>query len=131
MSRPSIDGWTLTALLNHCGNEPDPDTGCVLWTCRPHGEGYGAVSVNGADVTAHRLALALAHGLDKLPPSNVLALHRCPSGHDRRCISPSHLAWGSAADNVADAIAAGTHVSVTRRAGELDGQLSMFTAGAT
>ena len=80
-----------------------PDPACVEW---PHGvstHGYGMTRVDGKVTTAHRAVLLLAN-----PPTDpsLHALHgEC---HNKLCIRPDHLSWGSRSENMMDKVRDGT-----------------------
>src|SRR5262245_28915102 len=66
-------------------SEPEPNSGCLLWTGRISGQGYGGINVDGKPLRAHRLAYELAHG--PIPPGLTLD-HLC---RVRTCVNPDHL----------------------------------------
>lgn len=70
---------------------------------------YGTFRADGVVYQAHRLAWILAN--KTTVPAEMMVLHRCnrPS-----CVNPEHLRLGTAKDNAADAMAAGTHIACTR-----------------
>jgi hypothetical protein len=84
----------ITRLWKLC--EPEPNTGCWLWTITRNRKGYGLVTAGGKTRHAHRVAYELAVGPI---PSDMCVLHKCdmPS-----CINPAHLFLGTNADNMAD-----------------------------
>lgn len=80
------------------------DDGCILW---PYGcslGGYGAVQWQGVMTGAHRVTLAIHDGLDEIPPPEIVCRHSC---HNRPCIQPRHLSWGSHQENSDDMSEAG------------------------
>lgn len=90
--------------------ERDHETGCLLWRGALT-EGYGKVSHQGRALWAHRLVLALLidpDGWNDPDPTDVLGgLHVRHLCHERACIEPAHLAYGSRLDNARDSIEAG------------------------
>lgn len=96
---------TLADLLDR--TTLDPATGCLVWQGARNPRGYGWTWHNGRTMHAHRLAFALARGLDLAALDGLDVRHtvcRNPS-----CVCPSHLRQGTRSDNVADAVADGTH----------------------
>lgn len=92
----------LTTLESLCSlAEPEPNSGCFLWTRATNQSGYGQIGFRRSGkhikILAHRLAWILAFGEI---PQDLLVLHRCdvPS-----CINPQHLFLGTQSDNMQDA----------------------------
>lgn len=79
---------------------------CWNWTGTLFADGYGALHYEGRPVRAHRLMLFFEKGY----PLNDkrFVLHSCDNP---RCVNPSHLSLGLAADNIADMVAKGRHAS--------------------
>jgi hypothetical protein len=75
---------------------------CKLWTGYKNADGYGVRTVlDGERYRArlvHRLTCIEAHGPP--PPDKPEAMHSCDTP---ACYEPSHLRWGSRADNMEDA----------------------------
>jgi len=72
-----------TRLLEY--SQPEPNSGCWLWTHSLNIHGYAQVTIKGGMAIAHRLAYKIWIG--PVPEGAVLH-HRC---HTRSCINPDHL----------------------------------------
>lgn len=83
-------------------------TTCVLWTGELNGP-YGYMTIYKKSLGAHVLSLMLKEGLRGEPPKQdgktLLCRHRCKQ---KTCIEPTHLEWGTNADNASDKIRDGT-----------------------
>lgn len=60
------------------------------------GGGYGTHVYRGVHIPAHRLAYAMAYGVD---PGPLMVLHSCD---EPVCKNPRHLRLGTCSDNAAD-----------------------------
>ncbi len=83
--------------------EPEPTSGCHLWTGKTNGKGYGELVVRpflGSPVRqrikAHRAAWILAYGSI---PADKCVLHRCDNTF---CVNVDHLRLGTHHENVID-----------------------------
>jgi hypothetical protein len=75
---------------------PVPESGCWLWTGTINDGRYGALSLCGKPISAHRLSWLLHHGDI---PQGKFVLHKCDV---KSCVNPDHLFIGTAKDNTAD-----------------------------
>lgn len=65
--------------------EPEPNTGCWLWTRHVQGDGYGTFTASGKSYLAHRWAYE--HHRGPIPPGLEMD-HLC---RIRPCVNPWHL----------------------------------------
>lgn len=77
--------------------EPEPNSGCWLWTGCASPKGYGIVMERPKRVLIHRRMWEIANGVSI--PSGLLVCHRCDTP---ACINPDHLFLGTHGDNVRD-----------------------------
>ncbi len=86
--------------------EPEPMSGCWLWTGCCQSDGYGHLrNQSGKMQQAHRISWELNVGEI---PDGLCVLHRCDT---RTCVNPKHLFLGTQADNVRDMLTKGRLVS--------------------
>lgn len=82
--------------------EPEPNTGCWLWTGPSNSKGYGKTthgfmpSGAGRIVLAHRMAWIIRFGSI---PDGLCVLHRCDNPP---CVNTDHLFLGTQGDNSTD-----------------------------
>lgn len=92
--------------------EPGPfDTPCWIWTGTTDTPGYGQVRLQGRLQLVHRLAWKYRNG----PISDGLSVCHIDD-HNRLCCNPEHLYLGTHAENMADLVKQGRHVSQRRAA---------------
>lgn len=81
---------TLDRFLRLC--TPEPNTGCWLWLGPIKPSGYGQFSIRKKCILAHRASLQL-HGR---PVTGPVAMHKC---HNKWCVNPDHLTYGTTKEN--------------------------------
>lgn len=69
---------------------------CIIWTGATTGRGYGAIAVDGKQVSAHRYAYEREHGPI---PRGALIDHSC---WNRSCVNVDHLRLATPSQNVAN-----------------------------
>jgi hypothetical protein len=90
-------------LLNNIVKKPGPlETECWIWTGPVNHAGYGWARYCGRVEQAHRFFFRAFIG--EIPPDKQIN-HRC---HIKPCVRPEHLYCGTAAENHADSVEAGT-----------------------
>jgi hypothetical protein len=85
--------------------EPDPNSGCWLWSGAHDKDGYGLIRENYKNVRAHRLSYEMHKGA---VGADLMVCHRCdvPS-----CVNPDHLFLGDNSDNQIDCARKGRNAS--------------------
>ena len=82
--------------------EPEPNTGCFLWSAVLNNKGYGmfhcVIAGKRRSLLAHRVAWELERGPI---PNGLWCLHKCDVRH---CVSVDHMFLGNRLDNVADMV---------------------------
>ena len=74
--------------------EPEPNSGCFLWTGALNHHGYGIFNLDGRTVRSHRLAYSIWKGPI---PDGLCVDHIC---RVRSCCNPAHLRLATSRDNV-------------------------------
>lgn len=98
--------------------EPEPMSGCWLWTGALRGPKhkygqYGHMRVGRKDephMAAHRVSWMLAN--DEWPDPDMVVMHKCDNTY---CVNPDHLKLGTYSDNQQDAISKGRQKPPPRR----------------
>lgn len=105
--------------------QPEPNTGCLLWTGCYSNMGYGKFSAKTSrPKPAHRTAWEIEKGPI---PAGMCVLHRCDTP---ACVNVDHLFVGTQVDNIRDMVAKGRHVSNSRLSGsDIDAMVAMRARG--
>jgi len=90
--------------------EPEPNSGCWLWTGIKNNMGYGYASVgHSGKVLAHRVMYASRYG--EIPRGGIVR-HTCDLP---ACVNPDHLRLGTMKENTQDMLRRGRHRVVAVR----------------
>lgn len=88
-----------------CDRSVVSETGCWDWVKALDRDGYPErVRVSGERIRPYRLALRL-RGIEV--PEGMVVRHLC---HNRKCVNPDHLTYGTQAENIQDSVQANRHV---------------------
>ena len=77
------------------------EDGCLEYSMSRKPDGYGWLTYNGKNISAHRLAWILCNGSI---PTGMHVLHKCDNPP---CCNPSHLFLGTQIDNIKDMVSKG------------------------
>lgn len=80
---------------------------CIPWHKSLDSQGYGATSVQGKVVKAHRVAYCTANNCTLASIAGLVVRHTCDFP---ACVNPDHLVIGTQSDNVKDMMERGRHV---------------------
>lgn len=83
------------------------DSECWLWTAAKRKDGYGAFTLGGKKLSAHRVSYALTKGRGRVPAAKLVR-HKCDNPP---CVNPAHLTLGTPKQNTRDSIRRGRHVN--------------------
>lgn len=95
----AVKRWIEEVAIPYSGSD------CLIFPFSRNQDGYGMVGYDGRHRAAHVAVIEATKG--EKPISDYECRHTCGNGH-LGCVAPSHLEWGSHAQNMADAVAHGT-----------------------
>lgn len=75
----------------------DTSTDCILWTGTKNNKGYGRLTYQSKQFSAHRIAYELEHGPIE---DGLFVLHSCDNP---LCVNPNHLSLGTQLENMRQA----------------------------
>ena len=99
MKREKFDAKNIARFLS----KVEKTDGCWFWMAGLNRTGYGQFAAAGKNIRAHRYSYEFHKGLI---PKDMLVMHSCDQ---RNCVNPDHLALGTDADNVHDAMQKNRH----------------------
>lgn len=82
--------WAKVALPN--------EQGCMLWSGRPDGNGYGNFHLQGQTFRSHQISYLLAYG--PVPDGLVVDHVKARGCTNRHCVAPLHLEAVTQAENM-------------------------------
>ena len=97
--RRSPKGMTLSQRVEWFLSQATREGACLVSPAARNHDGYPKTFFEGRRQPIGRVVLAWASG----PSAGRVMRHLC---HNKRCINPEHLAWGSVADNSRDSVLA-------------------------
>lgn len=95
----AVKKWIFDVAIPYQGDD------CLQFPFSRNEDGYGKVGFDGRNVSAHVFVIESTKGTKPTPAHECR--HICGNGHFG-CVTPSHLEWGTHAENMADAVAHGT-----------------------
>lgn len=116
----------INDFLHRAVTSPPPPSNCLLWPFSKCGDGYGRLFRRNRNYYVHRLVCYEVHGPP--PTAKHLVLHSC---HNRSCCNPAHLRWGTPAENMADAVAAGRFICDRASSAKLTRSIVLFVRASS
>ncbi len=101
----AVKTWIFDVAIPYFGND------CLIFPFCRNEDGYGQVGFNGRHMSAHVAVIEATKGSKPTPRHECR--HLCGNGR-LGCVTPSHLEWGTHAENMADAVVHGTMRSTPR-----------------
>lgn len=106
--------------------EPEPNSGCWLWTGQVDKDGYGKFTTGVYGNQKHYRA----HRWITNAPAGKVAMHRCDNPP---CVNPDHIQHGNQSQNITDCVKRGRHASQRQNSTPVPvtGETSSTIAGAS